>query len=330
MTAVAALVSVVVGLVLAGRSGDSRGSLPTPIAGVPSAPSPRLSGLPWASGVFTGSETPDDVKTFERWRGSAVDVATLFTKRSSWEHLVSPVWPVDEWTGWPGRLAIAQPLFPDGGSMRACAAGKYDKEWKRFGSFLTSRNRADSYVRLGWEFNGDWFYWTASNAEAFKTCFARAATAIKSAAPSVSIVWNPTGAESKVTGNPIKNAYPGDQYVDVVGVDWYDMFRSRTTTEQEWGQALSRDGQGLHDYLNFARQHGKKFAVPEWGVVSEPSVEGGGDNPYFVQKMHELLTTNSDVMEFEAYFSSADPGNVESDIGGSRNKRAAAAYQSLW
>jgi Glycosyl hydrolase family 26 len=327
--ALAGLLALTV-LVVGYRAGQGPTALPTQVPGVPAEPGPRLSGLPWASGIFTGSETRTQVESFEKWRGSAADVATLFTERSSWDGLVSPAWPVDEWAGWPGRLSIAEPLFPAGGNLRACASGTYDKKWKRLGGFLTSRDRADSYIRLGWEFNGDWFYWATQNVRDFKTCFSRVATAIKSGAPSVSIVWNPTGAESKVTDNPMKTAYPGDDYVDVIGVDWYDMFQSRASTDEEWQQAVTRNGQGLFDYVAFTRQHGKKFAVPEWGVVSEPSTKGGGDNPYYVQKMHELFATNIDVMEYEAYFSSSDAGNVESDLGGSRNKRAAATYQSLW
>ena len=46
---------------------------------------------------------------------------------------------------------------PNGGDMEACATGVYNGLWEEFGEVLIARDRADSIVRVGWEFNGDQF-----------------------------------------------------------------------------------------------------------------------------------------------------------------------------
>jgi hypothetical protein len=57
-----------------------------------------------------------------------------------------------------------------------------------------------AYLRIGWEFNGDWYRWSAGGD--FK------------------IEWT----ADKDGRFDERLAYPGDERVDVVGVDFYDMY----------------------------------------------------------------------------------------------------------
>jgi hypothetical protein len=52
--------------------------------------------------------------------------------------------------------------------------------------------------------------------------------------------------------------------------------------------------------LSFATTHGKPMAVPEWGLSL--ASHGGGDDPYFVRQMHDLLLNTANSVRWWAYF----------------------------
>ncbi len=78
----------------------------------------------------------------------------------------------------------------------------------------------------------------------------------------VAILWStlPAGSPT-IPGNRPRHFYPGDDYVDWVGTDFY-------SDNQDW-KALT----GL-----YRRYSSKPFALPEWGVSS-------GDDPRYVQHL---------------------------------------------
>jgi hypothetical protein len=53
---------------------------------------------------------------------------------------------------------------------------------------------------------------------------------------------------------------------------------------------------GLEWHRDFAASHGKPMSYPEWGVGNF------GDNPYFVQQMHDWFVKNQDNIVYAAYF----------------------------
>jgi hypothetical protein len=272
----------------------------------------------------------DAVRQWESFIGRTVGVAVVFTVRDNWGDLVGTTWPITAFprSAFPGTLSIAQPLFPQNGSLSACAAGAYDGYWAQFGRTLTANDRADSYVRLGWEFNGDWFWWAAYNPAAWKTCFQRAAGAIRSTDPAVRIEWNISAHRDKLPGGQdLWSVYPGDRYVDVISVDDYDSYPASTddTIFKRQCDAPS----GLCTAVAFARAHGKKLAVPEWGLVR--STGGGGDNPFFIRKMHQFFAANQDILAYEGYYNTAEADNVKSSLRAPvLNPRAAAEYLNLF
>ncbi|WP_018503740.1 glycoside hydrolase family 26 protein [Parafrankia discariae] len=291
----------------------------------------RLSGLPWMSGVYP-SHVLSQVLAFGTWRGRPNDVAHVFTIRTQgWNAMVEPRWPLDLYKAFPGKLIISQPTYPKGqGNNAACAQGAYDSYWKTFGTFLKNNGRADSIVRIGWEFNGTFMYWHADAAGTqFRDCFRKISTAIRSTDPEVKIDWTFNAHASPVpNGGTPWAAYPGDEYVDYVGIDSYDWYPP-SRDEATWKKQCD-DPNGLCYLLEFARQHGKKVGVGEWGV-SSCSRNGGGDNPFYIQKMFDTFTQYADVMAYESYFHDAAPGNVCSTImNGGQNPKASALYKKLF
>ena len=77
----------------------------------------------------------------------------------------------------------------------------------------------------------------------------------------IAILWStlPAGSPTVPQNRP-RHFYPGDDYVDWVGTDFY-------SDNQDW-KSLA----GLY------RRYDKPFALPEWGVV-------GADDPRFVQRL---------------------------------------------
>lgn len=89
--------------------------------------------------------------------------------------------------------------------------------------------------------------------------------------------------------------YPGDDVVDVVGVDAYG-----------WKDSDAVDGPGgITQWMKFARDHGKRFALPEWGVHS--GADGAGDNPEFVARVMTALKADADNVAYASYFDEPEP-----------------------
>jgi hypothetical protein len=131
-------------------------------------------------------------------------------------------------------------------------------------------------------------------------------------------------------GTSVLDAYPGDGYVNIIGVDSYDMWPPANTSGG-W-EAQLNGPYGLNYWLSFAEQHGKKLSVPEWGLAADvnPAWNGhsGGDDPTYIQDMFDFFSANSANIAFEAYFNF--PGNDNSLYGPNQVPASAAKYQQLW
>jgi hypothetical protein len=318
----------------AGPEGAAESGTDAATAATPGA----RSGLPWMSGS-NGDPTMESkyFDAFGSWRGRPDDVAMMYTDRSSWDSLTgASMFVFSYMTGWPGKLVISQPPFPnDGSTLAACAAGTYDAHWKTFGSSLVSNSRVDSIVRIAWEFNGDFMYWHATNdTQQFKDCWNHVAAAIKSTDPQALLDWT---VNSKYTptdscNGDATNCYPGDTYVDYVGIDNYDEYPPSTTTPFD---TIATASGGVTWIYDFAMAHHKRFAVGEWGVVSGAGSNGGKDNPAFVQNMFAWFQAHASTGLYESYFSypmEVDSKIIDNTTGacGCDNPMASAKYKALY
>jgi hypothetical protein len=129
---------------------------------------------------------------------------------------------------------------------------------------------------------------------------------------------------------PLTELYPGDDVVDVIGVDHYDHYQLIAPNHQRFERALRPDrAAGLQDVVDFARARGKQFAVPEWGLTAR-NKDGGGDNPYFVYAMYRWFAANADGLAFENYFNEPDAYLGSSIWDQVQNPKASAEYRALW
>jgi hypothetical protein len=276
------------------------------------------------------------VEQFCTARGRACRVAQTYTDRTSYPSMTSGTsWTFEFFAGFAGALVISQGLVPDGGEadLAGCAAGQYDKQWRDFGDLMVAHGRGDSVVRLGWEMNEATMAWRGLDTPAYIACYRHAADNIRATNPAVLLDWtiNGHGTPDGLCGGLSTNCYPGDAYVDIIGIDNYDHY-PWASSKAVFERTAARP-EGLTWLYNFARAHGKVFSVGEWGVV--PTGDAGKENPDFIRWMHEWFANHAPHLAYEAYFSNCEAGGVQSslfrtDAACIRNERSAEAYRTLF
>jgi len=304
-------------------------------------PSGNRSAQPWLSGV-NGDPliNPASVDAFCAYRGSLCDIAHVYTARNSWAAIVQPSFAQTNFAGWPGRLVISVPPYPEntGSSLATCATGAYDANWRTFGTTLNTTGRQNSIVRIAWQANGNWFQWSAVNANDYVNCWRHIATAIRAtASPDPILDWSINAHYSQLppSHNPL-DIYPGDAYVDNIGIDAYDQFPA-SPTQAAFNTQANATG-GITWLYNFARAHGKTFGIGEWGVASGSGNNGGFDNTNYIQFMRDWMVARAGPgFLYEAYFNNCDAGNLGSNLNRPfstgciyRNPNSAARYTDLW
>jgi hypothetical protein len=280
------------------------------------------SGLPWPSGVFLPNGTPAGAAAFAAWRKRPLDVVGVQGPQSTWASLTDPAWLYRRWEGKPYTMVFSVAMLPldvPGVSIRACAQGSYNARWKKFGKVINSYGLGSSIIRLGWEFNGKWELWAATNPTAWAECWRQIVTSAWSTAPRLRWDWAVNRGLSSALANP-GQAYPGNHYVNMIGIDSYDWWPA-ASSPGGWTMQLAGP-QGLKYWLAFAKAHGKKLSVPEWGNMRYGE-SSGGDDPAYVKDMRAFFVANAPYIGFETVFQ----GPRASYDGGYLMPRAANAYK---
>lgn len=269
-------------------------------------------------------------------RGRPCGIAQTYTDRTSYRSMTGGTgWTFENFEDFPGVLVVSQGLVPEGraADLAGCAKGDFDSHWRNFGTLMVSYGRGDSIVRLGWEFNGDFMAWRAPDAKTWIACYRRAADGIRATNPAVILDWtiNAHDTPAGICGGVSTNCYPGDEYVDIIGIDNYDHFPA-TPTKAEFDR-VNAAAEGLTWLHAFAEQHGKPFSVGEWGVVA--NADGGGDSPGFIRWMHEWFASHAADLAYEAYFTSCENSVVQSSLYRAdgdcqQNPKASIVYRSLF
>lgn len=223
-------------------------------------------------GVYCGNE-PSAVVAFETWLGKPVDGILGYTGGASWADFDGSVgWATNLWDGSDRRVFWSVPLIPEGATLEAAANGDYNDHYLQAAQTLSQFRPQDPelHVRTGWELNGDWFPWAAQGKEqAFIGAFREFVTTFRSVSNRFVFEWNVNiGNQSPAQMNP-EDAYPGDDVVDIVGMDFYWNTQWDPTDPNEAWASMRDRTYGLQWHQDFAAAHGKKTAYSEWGVMSD-------------------------------------------------------------
>jgi hypothetical protein len=295
------------------------------------------------SGVYEGPCNTKGVAAFEQWRGKRAALTSDGLDGTRWDYLESPKWWTDCWAARGSWLVLSVPMLMNDDSLRAGARGAYDDHFRRLAEALVAGGQADAGLRLGWEFNGTWYHWSAvRDPSAFKAYFRRVATVMRSVpGTAFTVIWNPVFGEQAMDA---EQAWPGDDVVDVVGIDVYDasweprtypyahdgsarQSEARAQAQEVSWQLTENADHGLDFWASFAAAHHKPLGVPEWGLVSRADGHGGGDDPAFVEHMRDWIDTHN--VEFEMYFDT--PGALgEHRLRSGEFPQAAARYRELF
>jgi hypothetical protein len=179
----------------------------------------------------------------------------------------------------------------------SCAAGDFDSYATQLGENLVAGGLQNSVLRLGPEMNGVWesdyMGTTIREQRLWAKCFANEVTGLRKAPGENFLMdWNPNACKGDF---PYNDFYPGNAYVDVVGLDIFDVSCATPRTPLSFPQ-LANEPEGLSEFEAFAAAENKPMSLPEWGLMPIPS----GDDPGYVNGIGSAVA-NGD-FAFECYF----------------------------
>jgi hypothetical protein len=216
-------------------------------------------------------------------------------------------------------LAVGGIYQKQGQTWAQAASGAYKSRWQtaidQIASGWGSRDPALLNIRFAHEFNltgSDWKV-TGGDAANFKKAWVIFHDLLKAKLPTASLVWCPNDGTSGGLGLDIANAYPGSDYVDVIGVDTYNAWpwvNTEADFTSKLNQGTADSPLGAEKWRQFAEQRGKPLAIGEWGNngdTGEPADDGGGgDSPTYIRLFHDWLVshggTGAGQIKYAVYF----------------------------
>jgi hypothetical protein len=309
-----------------------------PVA-APIVPAPTAGTL--AHGVYVGAADPSGVAAFAASTKTSVSIASEYLPSSSgWAGMDGANGGLN-WMfagGWANSgytLSLGVPMIPTNssgaavGSLATGASGAYNAYFVSLAQTLVAAGESTAYLRLGWEFDGGWFAWSATTpaAEAsYATYFQQIVTAMRSVSgANFTFVWNPDAGAFNDGPYNVDLAYPGNAYVNVIGLDAYDQsWVSPQTPANAWNQTVAPDLALAHA---FAASKGEPLAIPEWGVATRGDGHGLGDDPLYIANFLAWMHTPANDVSYESYFNFDVPGQVDAITDGTF-PHALAAFEA--
>ncbi|SDU19234.1 Glycosyl hydrolase family 26 [Verrucomicrobium sp. GAS474] len=309
----------------------------TPVPPSDNEAAPFMGVYEWGFASMANVQRIDVAST---WLGRSELWGEEFTTTDNWIDIEGPDWmlqPAGKWVAQnadrhyilsvgmlPGPVSGSGPTTGPGAgspvSLAQGATGAYNAYFQALAQNLVRNGLANNtIIRLGWEFNGGWYAWhadTAVLATSYAAYWQQIVTTMKAVpgAANLKFAWNGATGWSSYA---LTAAYPGDAYVDFVGVDAYDQswvansypYPSGATAAQiqvcrqnAWNDLSGTTNNGIAWWKNVAVAHGKPFVIPEWGLCVRTDTHGGLDNPFFIQQMYNLIQDPANNVYFHCYF----------------------------
>lgn len=210
-------------------------------------------------------------------------------------------------------IVITQSLVPhdvdlDPDWAATCASGAFHTYDVKLGQNLVRAGFGYSVIRLGPEMNGNWEYDSLGDSPTawhqWGECFAQIVEGMRSVRGQHFLFdWNVNAGYRVI---PLADFYPGNAYVDIVGIDAYDSSPALDLppvgTAARWHDLIS-EPLGLEAVYRFARAHGKPLSIPEWGTLSGSQA---GDDPTYVAAMGHFVATGD--IAYESWFDATGNG----------------------
>jgi hypothetical protein len=280
------------------------------------APAPARAEPGDTLGAFPGSGNTSGLATFGSRVGRTLTYAHDFLDKRTWASMTDVGWLARNWArmGYTSRLVLTVPMMPDtGGTLARGAAGDYNARFRALAATLVANGQGSAVLRLGPEFNGDWHLWTIDvrdGGSLYAAYWRQIVTTMRSVpgahfrfdwCANDGSAWIAAGGQLEAA-----SAWPGDAYVDYVGLDVYDQSWGSWNADPvaRWNEYVNQHN-GLAWHASFAAAHGKQMTFPEWGLADRADGNGGGDTPYFVEQMYWWIGSHD--VAYHLYFESHDP-----------------------
>ncbi|WP_181808964.1 glycosyl hydrolase [Streptomyces shenzhenensis] len=268
-----------------------------PATGTP-APTPRQE-TP-AYGAFLGSDALGvaRIASFSNWLGGTeVRVGHTYLPGDRWSNIEGQPDFLQVWADWrrakDNRMFVLNVPMQERNEenlsdaavrvlLRQGAAGEFDQHFRVLAQRLVAAKVPDTVLVPGWEMNGTTYtHRCAPDPEAWKKYWKRIVTVMRSVpGQRFRFDFAPSRGLDAVAWT---RCYPGDDTVDIIGMDAYDQPRGLSFDEQV------TEPYGLQAQVDFAKSHGKPISYPEWGLFRN------GDNPVYMRRMLEWMDQHKPV-----------------------------------
>ncbi|WP_437010719.1 glycoside hydrolase family 26 protein [Streptomyces sp. enrichment culture] len=223
--------------------------------------------------------------------GTELRVGHTYLPGDRWSNIAGQVGFLEDWARWRQEradrmfvlnvpmLELNESRLPDflvARMLRAGAEGRFDQHFRALAERLVGLGVPDTVLVLGWEMNGSTYtHRCGPDPEAWKRYWKRIVTTMREVpGQKFRFDFAPNRGRDAI---PWTECYPGDDVVDIVGMDSYDQPPGRTFDEQ------ANEPYGLRDHVEFAAARGKPISYPEWGLFRN------GDNPEYMRRMLEWV-----------------------------------------
>lgn len=254
------------------------------------------------------------VSSFEKVTSTSVSCISTYLNGAptwtAWDHpwITDPTYGYSEWVAeapQSHQLVLQVDLIPVDlkdvknplGWERSCAAGNFNSHATQLGVSLVAAGLQNSVIRLGAEMNGTWeadfIGRTPVEQQQWVKCFDNEVVGLRLAPGEHFLIdWNPNSCAYNLGFSRI---YPGNAYVNIMGIDLYDASCNAPKTKYSFAK-LASEPAGLSSFEAFAAAHKKPMSLPEWGLSTIPS----GDDPLFIDGIGLAFDTRD--FAFESYF----------------------------
>lgn len=235
-------------------------------------------------GMYGGPGLSAVVDAYMASSGNTVSISQDMADHTSWQTLMS-VSALSAWNTWCGgsserRLVYSVGLLTttDDADLTVnqryanLCAGLYDSYFLALGGIFSSfPNLRDATIRLGARMNDAGRPWSLPPGDPdtinlYKYAYNRIAAIMKQACEGLTFEWCPIMGPG-TSQRSIADLYPGDGYVDYVGlvINDYDGYKADTPPNRfNWIQTTQN---GLNDQLALCAARGKRPVLSSWGLV---------------------------------------------------------------
>lgn len=239
---------------------------------------------------------PDALATLQAqdtWLGKSFDHIIGFAEKlngaNAWAvNLADTVEFVGKFVSAPREIKWAMPICTGVEPIAETISGAHDVVIRQIAQTIADAAVGSVIsVRLGWEPNFSTSYpwgWTLVSAADYIAAFRRVSDIFRSVDARFQIDY--CVATRVDTAYPFEDRYPGDAYVDVIGVDAYLLTEDKgAMTDREHVEFVFSGPCGINRVRDFAVARGKKMAIDEWGL--------NYDNPLYVERIADFVRANN-------------------------------------